>query len=99
MPWNVGFQLVVRRGKWPPGFHDCPFAKIHGRLGTRMIFAEVPELPWITGTGGSRETEPRARRTVRAEGDASGALAGSATGLTGRLGVGHGEQAVVVPGQ
>ena len=59
-----------------------------------MIFAEVPELPWITGTG-----EGGGRRAVRAEGDASGALAGSATGLTGRLGVGHGDQAVVVPGQ
>ena len=28
-----------------------PFAKIHGRLGTRMIFAQVPQLLWITGPG------------------------------------------------
>ena len=31
-----------------PAAFTTPFAKIHGSWGTRMIFAQVPKLPWIT---------------------------------------------------
>ena len=42
-------HLVVRRGKWPLRRPRRPLAKIHGSLGTWMIFGNVPQLPWITG--------------------------------------------------
>ena len=35
-------------GEVAPEARRRPFPKIHGSWGTRMIFAEVPELPWIT---------------------------------------------------
>ena len=31
-----------------PAAFTTPFARIHGTLGTRTIFAQVPRLPWIT---------------------------------------------------